>query len=78
MNAKVKRGLVLLAAGLFVVLAVQSEAAATNEYDFLTVNCHDMSNDELATLKVGRTATVVGTFEDGGDLGVEVRDCKLA
>jgi hypothetical protein len=45
---------------------------------FLTVNCHDMSTDELATLNKGDTATVIGEFDDGGDLGVEVNDCKLA
>lgn len=48
------------------------------KWDFLTVNCHDMSTDELSTLKVGQTVTVVGTFDDGGDLGVEVSDCRLA
>lgn len=51
---------------------------AKSKWDFLTVDCHDMSNDELATLKVGQTVTVLGTFDDGGDLGVEVNDCKLA
>jgi hypothetical protein len=48
------------------------------DFVFLTVNCHDMSTDELATLNKGDTATVIGEFDDGGDLGVEVNDCKLA
>lgn len=48
------------------------------EWEFLYVNCHDMSNDELATLKVGKSTTVIGKFDDGGDLGVEVADCQLA
>jgi hypothetical protein len=49
-----------------------------SKWEFLYVNCHDMSNDELATLKVGKHATVIGKFDDGGDLGVEVADCQLA
>jgi hypothetical protein len=48
------------------------------EYVFLTVNCNDMSTDELSTLKKGQKVTVIGEFDDGGDLGVEVSDCKLA
>jgi hypothetical protein len=48
------------------------------DFAFLTVNCYDMSTDELATLNKGDNATVIGEFDDGGDLGVEVNDCKLA
>lgn len=48
------------------------------DFEFLTVNCHDMSNDELSTLTKGKPVVVVGKFDDGGDLGVEVKDCKLA
>lgn len=48
------------------------------KWDILTVNCYDMSTDELATIKAGQTVTVRGTFDDGGDLGVEVNDCSLA
>ena len=46
--------------------------------DILSVSCYDMSSEELATLKHGQTVTVVGTFDDGGDLGVDVKDCRLA
>lgn len=48
------------------------------DYEFLTVNCNDMSTDELSTLKTGEKVTVIGEFDDGGDLGVEIADCKLA
>ncbi len=49
-----------------------------SDYAFTFVNCNDMSTDELASLEVGQDVTVVGKFDDGGDLGVEVKDCKLA
>lgn len=52
-------------------------ALGKGKFDFLTVNCHDMPNEQLAKLKVGQTITVVGTFDDGGDLGVELKDCRL-
>ena len=48
------------------------------KWDIVGVNCNDMPTDELATLKQGQTVTVVGEFDDGGDLGVEVANCKLA
>lgn len=49
-----------------------------SDWDFLTVNCNDMAADEVATLTPNSTATVVGQFDDGGDLGVELKDCTLA
>jgi hypothetical protein len=36
-----------------------------------------MSTDELSTLGTGDNVTVIGEFDDGGDLGVEVKDCAL-
>ncbi|MXG88500.1 OB-fold protein [Nocardioides flavescens] len=48
------------------------------EYEIFTVNCNDMSTDELATLNKGDAVTVLGDFDDGGDLGVEIKDCSLA
>ncbi len=47
------------------------------DFEFLFVNCNDMSTKELSTLKKGETVTVIGEFDDGGDLGVEVKDCHL-
>jgi len=49
-----------------------------SKWDILTVNCNDMTADEVATLATGSTATVVGQFDDGGDLGVELTNCTLA
>jgi hypothetical protein len=37
-----------------------------------------MSTGELSTLKKGNKTTVIGEFDDGGDLGVDVKDCKLS
>ena len=37
-----------------------------------------MSTKELSGLGKGKTTAVIGKFDDGGDLGVEVNDCKLA
>jgi hypothetical protein len=48
------------------------------KWSFINVNCNDMPTDQLATLKQGQSVTVVGKFDDGGDLGVEVADCQLA
>jgi hypothetical protein len=48
------------------------------KWDLIGVNCNDMPTDELATLQQGQTVTVVGNFDDGGDLGVEVANCHLA
>ena len=48
------------------------------KWDIVGVNCNDMPTEELATLKQGQNVTVIGQFDDGGDLGVEVADCRLA
>lgn len=42
-----------------------------------TVNCNDVSADAAATIKPSSTVTVQGEFDDGGDLGVEIKDCEL-
>jgi pyruvate/2-oxoglutarate dehydrogenase complex dihydrolipoamide acyltransferase (E2) component len=47
-------------------------------WDILTVNCNDVTASEAATVKVDGQVTVIGTFDDGGDLGVELKDCALA
>lgn len=49
-----------------------------SDYDILTVNCNGMSKKELATLTAGDEVTVIGKFDDGGDLGVELKKCALA
>ena len=47
-------------------------------WDILTVNCNDVSSSEAARVQVDSQVTVIGTFDDGGDLGVELKDCALA
>lgn len=48
------------------------------DFEFLSVTCHDMSTDVLSTLSAGNPVTVIGDFDDGGDLGVDLKNCKLA
>lgn len=48
-----------------------------SEFEFLTVNCSGMDTDELSTLDKGDDVTAIGKFDDGGDLGVDLKKCKL-
>lgn len=48
------------------------------EFEFLSVTCHDMDTQVLSTLNVGNPVKVIGDFDDGGDLGVDLKNCKLA
>lgn len=54
------------------------QVGAGGDFDFLTVNCDDQSSDAVSSLSKGDDITVVGDFEDGGDLGVELDNCKIA
>lgn len=47
------------------------------EYELFSVTCHNMDNGVLSTLAVGNPITVIGDFKDGGDLGVDLQDCKV-
>lgn len=49
-----------------------------SEYAFTFVNCNDMSKKALSKLTVGNKVTAIGTFDDGGDLGVELKKCTVA
>ncbi len=49
-----------------------------SQYAFLSVSVHDMSQDELSTIKKGQTVTVIADFDDGGDLGVDLKHGHLA
>lgn len=49
-----------------------------DEFSFLTVNCNDMDQKELSKLTVGNEVTAVGQFDDGGDLGIELKKCEIA
>lgn len=48
------------------------------QFEFLTVNCNDLSSEEVIDLSKGDDITVMGDFDDGGDLGVEIKDCAVA
>ena len=54
------------------------ELGGGDDFEIILVRCHDMPSDELEKLSVGDKTTVVGAFDDGGDLGVDVRQCRLA
>lgn len=46
-------------------------------FAILSVNCNDLSAEEAAGVQSDSTVTVRGTFDDGGDLGVELADCEV-
>jgi tRNA_anti-like len=48
-----------------------------DQYSFLTVNCSDVTAAKAATVVPESTITVRGTFQDGGDLGVELKACEV-
>lgn len=47
------------------------------EFEILTVNCYDIPQSQLSKLSTGQKVTVVGEFDDGGDLGVELQECEV-
>lgn len=47
-------------------------------FELWTVDCYGMSTKELSSVDKGDTVTVIGEFDDGGDLGVELSGCRLA
>ena len=49
-----------------------------SEFEFLTVNCHDIPQSELSKIAKGDDVTVVGKFQDGGDVGVELKKCRVS
>jgi len=48
------------------------------QFELFTVNCPGQSGDAVADIKKGQKITVIGEFDDGGDLGVELTDCRVA
>lgn len=50
---------------------------AGTDFEIITVNCNDQSSKDVAAIKKGQDITVVGKFDDGGDLGVELKDCTI-
>lgn len=47
------------------------------DFEITFVSCHDIDTDSLSTVNKGDDVTVVGDFDDGGDLGVELTNCEL-
>lgn len=47
------------------------------DFEFISVNCDDQASKDVASLKKGQQITVIGDFEDGGDLGVELENCTI-
>jgi hypothetical protein len=47
------------------------------EYELLSVHCYDIPNDQLTKVSKGDTVTVIGRFDDGGDLGVDITDGEI-
>lgn len=46
-------------------------------YSIISVNCNDVAAAQAAAVVPDSTVTVQGTFKDGGDLGVEIKDCRV-
>lgn len=51
---------------------------AGSQFDIITVNCNDQSSKDVTKIKKGQKIIVIGKFDDGGDLGVELKDCRIA
>lgn len=48
-----------------------------SDFQFVFVNCNDISASVAAKVKKGTQVSVQGEFDDGGNLGVELKDCAL-
>ena len=53
------------------------QLAGGGQFEMFTVNCDDQTNKVASGIKVGKPLTVVGKFEDGGDLGIELEGCQV-
>lgn len=49
-----------------------------SDFEITTVNCAGIDNEALAQVSTGDDVTVIGDFDDGGDLGVELVNCQFA
>jgi len=47
-------------------------------FEFLNVNCNGITAKVAGGIKVKKPITVVGAFDDGGDLGIELKNCRVA
>ncbi|TLM81951.1 hypothetical protein FDW83_14570 [Pseudarthrobacter sp. NamE2] len=48
-----------------------------DKYSFIHVNCNDVDAARAAAIVPESAITVRGTFQDGGDLGVELKACEV-
>ena len=53
------------------------QVGSGSDYEFTYVNCNDISSSVAAKVNKGAKVSVLGEFDDGGDLGVELKDCSL-
>ncbi len=44
------------------------------DFEILAVHVHDIPTEDLASINKGDKVTVTASFDDGGDLGVDVND----
>ena len=47
-------------------------------FELISVNCNDISAKVAGGIKAKKPITVVGVFDDGGDLGIELKNCRVA
>lgn len=47
-------------------------------FEMFSVNCNEISAKVAGSIKVRKPITVVGKFDDGGDLGIELANCRVA
>jgi ABC-type uncharacterized transport system permease subunit len=47
------------------------------QFEVWTVNCSDIPQSKLVNLSEGENVTVIGEFDDGGDLGVDLKKCSI-
>lgn len=47
------------------------------DFELFTVDCDGQASKDVTSLKKGQKITVVGGFEDGGDLGVNLENCDI-
>jgi len=53
------------------------QVGAETQFELVTVNCNGQTSKNVTKIKKGQKITVVGAFDDGGDLGVELEPCQI-
>lgn len=47
------------------------------DFEILSINCRGVADKYLEGLEPNQDVTVIGEFEDGGDLGIEMKSCDF-